>query len=217
MRWSPMGCAESVGGKLAALALLALLWPGPALGQDLDPELAQAEAKATVRMTLDEVVGVLQDESLSPEQKRERTEEVAYKRFDFETISRLVLARNWRRLSAEQRSDFVTEFKRHLSLTYGDTLQEYQDETFTVDRTRFEKRGDVTVRTTIVGASVDPIVVDYRLRKKQDGWYIIDVITESVSLIVNFRSQTKEIISQMGPGGLIERLREKNEKRESRG
>ena len=217
MRWSPMGCAESVGGKLAALALLALLWPGPALGQDLDPELAQAEAKATVRMTLDEVVGVLQDESLSPEQKRERTEEVAYKRFDFETISRLVLARNWRRLSAEQRSDFVTEFKRHLSLTYGDTLQEYQDETFTVDRTRFEKRGDVTVRTTIVGASVDPIVVDYRLRKKQDGWYIIDVITESVSLIVNFRSQTKEIISQSGPGGLIDRLREKNEKRESQG
>ncbi len=217
MRWSPMGCAESVGGKLAALALLALLWPGPALGQDLDPELAQAEAKATVRMTLDEVVGVLQDESLSPEQKRERTEEVAYKRFDFETISRLVLARNWRRLSAEQRSDFVIEFKRHLSLTYGDTLQEYQDETFTIDRTRFEKRGDVTVRTTIVGASVDPIVVDYRLRKKQDGWYIIDVITESVSLIVNFRSQTKEIISQSGPDGLIESLREKNEKRESQG
>lgn len=217
MRWSPMGCAESVGGKLAALALLALLWPGPALGQDLDPELAQAEAKATVRMTLDEVVGVLQDESLSPEQKRERTEEVAYKRFDFETISRLVLARNWRRLSAEQRSDFVTEFKRHLSLTYGDTLQEYQDETFTIDRTRFEKRGDVTVRTTIVGASVDPIVVDYRLRKKQDGWYIIDVITESVSLIVNFRSQTKEIINQSGPDGLIESLREKNEKREPQG
>ncbi len=217
MSWSPMGCAESVGGKLAALALLALLWPGPALGQDLDPEVAQAEAKATVRMTLDEVMELLQDESLSPEQKRERTEEIAYKRFDFETISRLVLARNWRRLSEQQRLDFVIEFKRHLSLTYGDTLQEYQDETFTIDRTRFEKRGDVTVRTTIVGASVDPIVIDYRLRKKQDGWYIIDVITESVSLIVNFRSQTKEIISQIGPGGLIERLREKNEKRESQG
>ena len=217
MRWSPMGCAESVGGKLAALALLALLWPGPALGQDLDPEVARAEAKATVRMTLDEVMELLQDESLSPEQKRERTEEIAYKRFDFETISRLVLARNWRRLSEQQRLDFVIEFKRHLSLTYGDTLQEYQDETFTIDRTRFEKRGDVTVRTTIVGASVDPIVVDYRLRKKQDGWYIIDVITESVSLIVNFRSQTKEIINRSGPGGLIESLREKNEKRESRG
>ncbi len=212
-----MGCAESVGGKLAALALLALLWPGPALSHDLDPEVAQAEAKTTVRMTLDEVVEVLQDESLSPEQKRERTEEVAYKRFDFETISRLVLARNWRRLSAEQRSDFVIEFKRHLSLTYGNTLEQYQDETFTIDRTRFEKRGDVTVRTTIVGASVDPLVVDYRLRKKQDGWYIIDVITESVSLIVNFRSQTKEIISQIGPGGLIERLREKNEEHESQG
>ncbi len=217
MSWSPMGCAESVGGKLAALALLALLWPGPALGQDLDPEVAQTEAKATVRMTLDEVMELLQDESLSPEQKRERTEEIADNRFDFETISRLVLARNWRRLSEQQRLDFVIEFKRHLSLTYGDTLQEYQDETFTIDRTRFEKRGDVTVRTTIVGASVDPIVVDYRLRKKEDGWYVIDLVTEGVSLISNFRAQTKEIISQIGPGGLIERLREKNEKRESQG
>ena len=217
MRWSPVGCAESVGAKLAALGLLALLWPGPALAQDLDPEVAQAEAKTTVRMTLDEVVRVLKDVSLSPEQKRERTEEIAYKRFDFETISRLVLARNWRRMSAEQRSEFVIVFKRHLSLTYGDTLQEYQDETFTIDRTRFEKRGDVTVRTSIVGASVDPILIDYRLRKKEDGWYVIDLITEGVSLISNFRAQTKEIISQVGPDGLIQRLRERNEKRESQG
>ncbi len=217
MLWSPVGCTESVGRKLAALGLLALLWPGPALGQELDPEVAQAEAKATVRMTLDEVVAVLQDESLSPEQKRARTEEVAYKRFDFETISRLVLARNWRRLSAEQRTDFVIEFKRHLSLTYGNTLERYQDETFTIKNTRFEKRGDVTVRTSIVGASVDPILVDYRLRKKEDGWYVIDLITEGVSLISNFRSQTKEIISQIGASGLIERLREKNEKRASQG
>ena len=58
--------------------------------------------------------------------------------------------------------------------------------------------------------------MDYRLRKRDAAWHAIDVITESVSLISNFRTQTQEIISKAGPQGLIERLREKNDSRESK-
>lgn len=217
MRWNRPMSLDAVRWAIAALALLSLPLAAGASAKDLDPDVAQAEARALVRGTLDAVVEVLQDSSLSLEQKRERTEEIAYARFDFDTITRLVLARNWKRLSQEQRSDFVVEFRRHLSLTYGETLQRYEDEQIAIDRSRFERNGDVTVRTRIVGASADAVLVDYRLRKKEAGWSVIDVIIEDVSLILNFRTQTQEIISEIGPDGLIERLRQKNAERESQG
>jgi phospholipid transport system substrate-binding protein len=202
-----------------AIALVALLLAAGARAEEIDPEAAQAEARATVKSTLDAVVAVLQDKSLSVAEQEAQVEKIAYTRFDFQTIARLVLARNWKRLSAEQRSDFVDEFERHLSLTYGKTLQSYQDETILVDRSRFEKNKDVTVRTRILGAGAEPILVDYRMRqhKKKQEWNVIDVIIEGVSLISNFRTQTKEIISDVGPDGLIERLRKKNEERAAKG
>ena len=215
MRWNRLMSLDAVRWAIAALALLSLPLTVGASAKELDPDVAQAEARAVVRETLDEVLEVLKDSSLSLEQKREKTEEIAYARFDFDTITRLVLARNWKRLSQEQRSDFVVEFRRHLSLTYGETLQRYEDEKIAIDRSRFERNGDVTVRTRIVGASADPVLVDYRLRKKEASWSVIDVIVEDVSLILNFRTQTQEIISEIGPDGLIERLRQKNAERES--
>jgi phospholipid transport system substrate-binding protein len=217
MRWNRLMSLDAVRWAIAALALLSLPLTVGASAKELDPDVAQAEARAVVRETLDEVLEVLKDSSLSLEQKREKTEEIAYARFDFDTITRLVLARNWKRLSQEQRSDFVVEFRRHLSLTYGETLQRYEDEKIAIDSSRFQRNGDVTVRTHIVGASADPVLVDYRLRKKEASWSVIDVIVEDVSQMLNFRTQTQEIISEIGPDGLIERLRQKNAERESQG
>ncbi len=53
------------------------------------------------------------------------------------------------------------------------------------------------------------------MRKRQDAWKVIDVIIESVSLLLNFRSQVQAIVTQVGPEGLIDRLREKNAERDS--
>jgi phospholipid transport system substrate-binding protein len=199
----------------AALVLLALALIGGTPSEAPDPALAEREAQAVVRETMDAVIAVLKDASLSQKQQRAKTEQVAYARFDFGTISRLVLARNWKRLSEDQRSAFVVEFQRHLSLTYGKTLEGYADEEISIDRSRYEKNGDVTVRTRITGASADPYRVDYRMRGKDDSWHVIDVIIESVSLISSFRTQTREIISDVGTEGLIERLRQKNDEREA--
>jgi phospholipid transport system substrate-binding protein len=128
-----------------------------------------------------------------------------------------VLARNWRRFSEAQRGEFLTEFRRHLSLTYGQSVEGYADESIRVERTRAEGNGDVTVRTKIVGAAADPILVDYRLRSRAERWLVIDVIIEGVSLISNFRTQTQEIISESGPAGLIERLRTRNQEAAAKG
>jgi len=197
----------------AALLLCAAGGLGPLVASaDSDPARA-TEARAMVEKTANRVLEILRDEELSESAKQERVRELAYTRFDFDTIAKLVLARNWRRLSAEERREFIEEFKRHLALTYGGNLTEYRNETVRIDGSRLARNGDVTVRTRLVGRR-EPILIDYRLREVEGEWRVIDVIIEGVSMISNFRSQTQEIIHQDGVQGLIETLREKNAARE---
>jgi phospholipid transport system substrate-binding protein len=175
---------------------------------------AEREPEQVVRDLADQAVAVLRDQSLSTDQKRSKLENLAHANMDFYTLSRLVLARNWRRLSKAQQGEFVEEFKRHLSVTYGDRINDYKNESVRVIGERKEPRGDYTVQTKILRGGPGDVEVDYRLRRRDEQWKIIDVIVEGVSLVANFRSQFQEIMANGGPDKLLRLLREKNERGE---
>lgn len=168
----------------------------------------QAGARASVQNTIDQVMEVLHNNSLDLEEKKRRVEDIAIQSFDFDVVSRLVLARNWRKFDETQRLDFRDAFQYHLSATYRDTLDNFSDETISVEQSRAEKNGDVTVMT-VIHHKGDRIVVDYRMRNRNGRWRGIDVIIEGVSLVQNFRAQAQEIVSSEGPDALIQRLRDK--------
>lgn len=175
------------------------------------PAVAAESPREVIEKTADAVVAVLADSALTAEQKRQRVEDIASRRFDFETVSRLVLARNWKRLTPEQQQRFVEEFRKHLSLTYGRNVEQYENERAEVVGERQEPDGDWTVKTRIVRPrGGEPILVDYRLRKFGEEWKVIDVIIEGTSLVANFRSQFQEIFHRDGPAKLIQLLEEKN-------
>jgi phospholipid transport system substrate-binding protein len=197
-------------GRIPTRAVCALLAAGVWLAAAPLAAAPTDDAKQVVSKTLDQVLVVLRDKAMPAPERRSRVEKIAYAHFDFDTISRLVLARNWPKLSAKQKADFVVEFKRHLSGTYWKTLEDYRDQKVAVDGTRQEKSGDVTVRSTIEGERSEPIRLDYRMRPKAGDWVVIDVVIEGVSLVQNFRNQTQEIIGEVGIDGLIDRLRQKN-------
>jgi phospholipid transport system substrate-binding protein len=177
--------------------------------------LAADSPRAIVEKMTQAAVEVLGRKDLSGEEKRHRIEDLAYANVDFETMSRLVLARNWSQLSAAQRTEFVQLFKEHLALTYGRNIENYNNEKVQVVSEHDEGRGDWTVKTKILrgGGNAD-VLVDYRLRQENGAWRIIDIVIERVSLVANFRSQFQEIMSGGGPTKLLDVLREKNAKGE---
>jgi len=187
---------------LTVALLLCWLVPAPA-------QATAQDARAFVQQTADEVLVVLKNQGLSSAQKVGRIEDIAYARFDFDTMARLVLARNWSKLSPEQQKEFVQEFRRHLSVTYGKNIENYRNETITITADREEARGDWTVKTEIE-RSGDDILVDYRLRKGDGQWKIIDVTIERVSLVANFRSQLQDVVANKGADEMLRMLREKN-------
>jgi phospholipid transport system substrate-binding protein len=175
---------------------------------------ASAGPRDVVRGLADAVLAVLKDKSLAGEVRRDRIEDLVYATVDFDTLSRLVLARNWARFSEAEQRRFQDEFKRHLSVTYGKSIDNYKNEEVAVTGDREEARGDWTVKTKIVRGGADDVLVDYRLRQVGGEWKIIDFVIEGVSLVANFRSQFQDLLASKSPAQLIDLIHEKNVKGE---
>jgi len=200
------GCWKRLllGGTVALVLALA-----PSTHADEFPTGSEA-ARQVVQETVDRVIEVLNQRDWSKEQRIEAIREIAYANFDFETMSRLVLARNYKKFDEAQRVEFVKAFKSYLSRSYSTRIDRYEQQRVDITGARVEKRGDVTVMTEIVGGDTDGFEIHYRMRDKGRGWKVIDVIIEGVSLVSNYRSQFKEVVNQGGPDELLSRLQDKN-------
>ena len=196
--------ARVLAGLVASLGC-ALVLAAPAAASD-----ASSEARAVIEQTVTEVLAVLNNGDLTTEARLERLEKVAFARFDFDIVARLVLSRGWRRFSPAQREEFIHEFTNYLANSYGKRIDVYDQEQVEVTGARDEPRGDVTVHTRVVGGEYNGALIDYRMRKRDGEWRIIDVILEGISLVSNYRDQFREVLSRSGPDGLLEKLREKN-------
>ena len=192
-----------------ALTLLLFVMTGSlASTAAADPE---AEARAAMDETVAAVIDALADESVPFETRRERVVGIAYDRFDFETMSKLVLKRGWRKFSDEQKTQFVESFRTYLAESYGSRLTRYNQEAVEMAGERLEPRGDVTVLTRIDGGEADGVEVNYRLRNRDGGgWRIIDVVIEGISLVSNFSSQFSDVLQKGGPAEVLARLEAKN-------
>lgn len=194
-------------------SIKALLAFGLALGAALLPATgfanANSGARATVQAIVDETVSILQSKLPLPE-KRAKISAIADANFDFDTMGRLTLAKNWSRFSTEEQADFLRSFRTFLGDAYGKKFDQYEDEAVKVLGERSEARGDMTVQTFLLRNGGEKIAIDYRLRARDAQWRIIDVTIEGVSLVSSYRSQFQEILENGTPQELLRQIHDKN-------
>ena len=166
--------------------------------------------REVVQTTMDQVVAILKDPSISKEVRRDRIVEVAYKQFDFTTMSKLVLAKYWKKFDAAQRESFLKEFKDFLAHRYGDRIDRYDQEKVEITGERSAAGGDAIVTSRIQAPNGAPVEVEYRLRSHDGAWRVIDVKIEGISLVSNYRDQFQAVLSRGGPEDLLGQLRERN-------
>ena len=208
----PFLCVRSgISSHVAKILLVAslLTLPGLTGGAAETPDIT-AEPRALIDETATRIISVLARKDAPQDVRISEIEKIAYEIFDFTTMSKLVLARNWRKLDKAQRAEFVREFKRNLSRTYGTRLDRYNQERVEIFGTQIEPRDDVSVKTRIVGGEFDDAEISYRLRNRNERWRIIDVVIEGVSLVSNYRSQFAEILNAGTIDDLLVKLRDKN-------
>jgi phospholipid transport system substrate-binding protein len=167
----------------------------------------------TVHAYVDRVLEVLRDPSLNGsesanEVKREKIRAIADEMFDFAELSKRTLAKNWSKFDANQQKEFVKLFKSFLADVYADKLLSYTNEKIVFGQEIPLTEKTVEVTSTVLGKTSD-IPINYRVMLETDGWKVYDVVIEGVSLVNNYRTQFREMLSNKPPESLIETLRKK--------
>ncbi|MCP4335898.1 MAG: ABC transporter substrate-binding protein [Gammaproteobacteria bacterium] len=190
------------------LTLLLVLLVAPVMAST-GPELLIRETSEKV---LDEIKTNAKKYASDPQSIYKLVDEVVLPHFDFESMTDLALGRYKDEVDSEQRPAIIREFRLLLVRTYSLALLEYTDQGMIyLPMEGVEADGEVTVRTEIEQAGGFPIPINYMLRLGDDGWKVIDISVDDVSLVTNYRSSFARAIKKDGVDGLIETLRDRNQ------
>ena len=131
--------------------------------------------------------------------------------FNFQTMTRLVIGRNWAQATPAQRNALTSEFRTLLVRTYTASLTLYRDQTIDYRPVKLTPgAADVVVKSMVRQARGEPISVDYAMEKTGGGWKVYDVKVAGISLVENYRSTFSAEVQRSGIDGLIKALAEKN-------
>ena len=93
------------------------------------PAAATVTPSERVLQTVNSVLEILRNHALDAQQRRDQVRDVVRQRFDYESMSQVILATNWRRATAPQREQFITLFRELLEQTYFSAMDSYDNQT----------------------------------------------------------------------------------------
>ncbi|HLS57882.1 MAG TPA: ABC transporter substrate-binding protein [Zeimonas sp.] len=130
---------------------------------------------------------------------------------DFRRMTALAVGRNWRTATPEQQKQLMAEFRTLLIRTYSGALSAVGEQKVRMRPLRANPQDtDVIVRSEVLQPRGEPVQLDYRMMKANDGWKIYDVNVLGVWLVETYRTQFAQEVSAGGIDGLLRSLSEKN-------
>lgn len=136
--------------------------------------------------------------------------------FDIADLTKRALVDHWPKMTPAQRDGIVDTLRKIVEKNYLSQLR--SNLSYEIQYLGEDKQGeDVLVKTLIKaqrkGRPVE-IPVDYLLHAEGDHWRAYDVVTDTVGLVENYRSQFNHIIAKEGVDGLIARMKARLDKGE---
>lgn len=131
--------------------------------------------------------------------------------FDFAHMTRLAMARNWRRATPEQQTVLTEEFKTLLVRSYSTALAQYRGQVVVFKPLREAPTAtEVTVRSEVRQAGKRRMTLDYEMEKTPAGWKVYDVKVAGVRLVTTYREVFAEKVRDGGVDNLIKFLVDRN-------
>ena len=128
--------------------------------------------------------------------------------FDTKGIAQLVLGKNWKTATPDQKTRFEAAFKDSLIRTYARAMLDYHDSIKAEWAPLRAAAGaeDVAVNAKILRKDAPPIALSFQVHAVKDQWKIYDISVENLSLITNFRSQINSEIKANGLDAVIKKF-----------
>jgi phospholipid transport system substrate-binding protein len=170
---------------------------------------------ALIKNTVQEVIAIIKvDKDIqSGDQKKiiALVDAKVLPNFDFSRMTQLAVGKYWRTATPEQKQSLVTEFRNMLVRTYTKVFTVYRDQTVEVKPSKIATDDtEVTVKTVISKPGSQPILVDYEMKKADNGWKVYDISIDGVSMVMSYRGTFATQIQESGIDGLIKTLSVKN-------
>jgi len=192
--------------KTTLLAVFSLI-----LAVSMQANAQSASPKTLVETTVNAILDILRNDALGQEEARDQMRSEISKAFDPRTMAQSVLSTNWRQASEQQQDELQALFMQNLENTYMGRLEAYTNETVeyrgeSIDNNRAE------VQTVIITSS-NEIPINYKLRLRNNGWFVYDVEVENVSMVSSYRETYRSVVRRDGMDGLLAQMREKADAR----
>ncbi len=198
----------TAGRSLLAAGFAWFLFTGSAGAQEAAPDVM------VKNVTLEVIDIIGKDKDIQSGNQRKVVELVEAKvlpHFNFTAMTRLAVATNWEKSTADQKKQLTEEFKTLLVRTYSSALSTYRDQKFDFRPLRAKPTDtDVTVHVKIAQGGREPVSLEYDMEKSPAGWKVYDVRVGGVSLVANYRTEFANEIRASGIDGLIKGLAAKN-------
>jgi phospholipid transport system substrate-binding protein len=165
-----------------------------------------------IKAATDKLLEIVTNHDLDPpemaEQRAHMIRETVDSVFDWGAFSQRALGKNWRKLSKEQKDEFIVLFGQLIERTYMDKTRQYSGQKLSfIKEETDEKYG--TVDAEVIMKNEANIAIQFRIFKKNDTWFIYDVYVAGVSFVNNYRDQFNDIMTKSGYNELVNRLKAK--------
>ena len=165
-----------------------------------------------IKAATDKLLEIVTNHDLDPpemaENRARMIRETVDTVFDWGAFSQRAMGKHWRKLSKEQKDEFIKLFGHLIERTYMDKTRQYSGQQLSfIKEENDEKYG--TVDAEVIIKNEANISIQFRVFKKDETWFVYDVYVEGVSFVNNYRDQFNEIMTKSGYGELVNRLKAK--------
>ena len=167
---------------------------------------SNAGAGKFIQTLANEAIQVLSTTKGSLQEREDKFRTLLRDDFAMEKIGRFVVGGYWRQMTPEQKKKYQKLFSEWVLRTYSVRLGGYSGEHFQVVRTSNVGARDVIVHTRIEKSAGDGFNANWRVRKVDGHYKIIDIYVEGVSMAVTQRSEFESVLRRNGIDGLISTL-----------
>ena len=114
---------------------------------------------------------------------------------DLKSIGQFVLGTYWKKADETQRQEFLSAFTELLTKTWADRFSLYTGQEVVFSGTRnAQQKNQLYVDSSIAGNP--PVEIIWRIRPKDKGYVIIDIVIEDVSMAMSYRSEYTTFLQQ---------------------
>ena len=113
---------------------------------------------------------------LGPRGRFDRLQAAIGRDFDLDAMAREVVGTAWDEMTPETRRRLVGAFGRSIAADYASQFDRDEGQRFVVLPETVQRRDGVLVETRLLISDDDPIARNYLVRRREDGWRIVDVL-----------------------------------------